>query len=80
MGLDEFALCVRKEKLPLAWQSDNTALSIQWSALNLLNGLFEFRCRREIESDYTWKQIIPYVLAVTKDEHLLVYQRHGTEK
>lgn len=79
MGLDEFALCVRKEILPPVWLADNASLPIQWSDLDFLNNNCEFRCRRDIESDYSWKQIIPYVLSVTENGLLLIYQRHGTE-
>ena len=79
MGLDEFALCVRKEILPPLWLSENTSLPVQWSELDFLNGRFEFHCRREIESDYAWKQIVPYVLSFTNDGRVLIYQRRGTE-
>ena len=79
MGLDEFALCVRKEILPDNWVSGSVVLPITWEDVSFLDDVFEFRCRREIESDYAFKQIIPYVLSTTSDGELLIYKRHGTE-
>lgn len=79
MGLDEFALCVKREILPAVWLADHAALPARWPDLDFLNGAFEFRCRREIEADSAWKQIIPYVISAAGNGNLLVYRRHGTE-
>ena len=38
-----------------------------------------FRCRRDVENDFSLKQVIPYVLVFNENEEILIYQRHGTE-
>ena len=81
MGLDELALCIAREKIPALWQANNIALPIvaddlkHWDGDNHL-----FLCRRDIENNFSFKQIIPYVLVFNENEEILIYQRHGTEE
>lgn len=81
MGLDELALCVAREKIPMSWQAESVAIPIiadelkHWDGDNHL-----FRCRRDIENDFSLKQIIPYVLVFNENDEILIYQRHGTEE
>ncbi len=82
MGLDEFALCIPREHLPTEWIKPCTVLQIQEADLEncLTLERCQFRCRREVENDFAWKQIIPYVLTFNSEGELLAYTRHGTEK
>ena len=81
MGLDELALCVAREKIPMLWQAESVALPIiadelkDWDGNNHL-----FRYRRDIEKDFSFKQIIPYVLVFNQNGEILIYQRNGTEE
>ena len=82
MGLDEYTLCIAKNELPLDWVEPVVSLPLNIKALEeRLAGLHcQFRCRREIENDFSFKQIIPYVISFNANGELLAYMRHGTEK
>ena len=82
MGLDEYALCISKNDLPADWVKPVVSIPLDIKTLekSLAEQLCQFRCRREIENDFSIKQIIPYVLSFNLKNELLAYMRHGTEE
>ena len=81
MGLDEYTLCVARDSLPKEWLGKHVSLSVSNQGLEFAFSKTEylFRCRREIEEDSTYKQLIPYVLVFNAKGELLTYKRQGTE-
>lgn len=80
MGLDELALCVRRENLPKIWLQDDLALRFDEHSPQLWGKIpYEYRRRREIETDYTYKQLIPYVIIRNRGGDVLIYRRAGSE-
>lgn len=80
MGLDELALCLDRSELPSAWQHDNLALPLTEFDLNSFEQRrYRFAKRREIEYDFTIKQVIPYVIVLDFKNDILIYRRRGTE-
>ena len=80
MGLDELALCLDRSELPSTWQHDNLALPLTEIDLNSFDQRrYRFARRREIEYDFTIKQVIPYVIVLDSEKNILIYRRRGTE-
>lgn len=80
MGLDELALCLDRSELPSTWQQDDLALPLTENDLNIFEqSRYRFACRREIEYDFTVKQVIPYVIVLDPTNNILIYRRRGTE-
>lgn len=80
MGLDELALCLDRSELPSKWQHDNLALPLTEIDLNSFDQRrYRFARRREIEYDFTIKQVIPYVIVLDSEKNILIYRRRGTE-
>lgn len=80
MGLDELVLCIGRSELPFVWQQDNLALPLVERDLNFFEqSRYRFVRRKEIEYDFTIKQIIPYVVAFDPMNNIFIYRRHGTE-
>lgn len=80
MGLDELALCLDRSELPSTWQQDDLALPLTENDLNIFEqSRYRFARRREIEYDFTVKQVIPYVIVLDPTNNILIYRRRGTE-
>ena len=80
IGLDELALCLDRSELPSTWQQDNLALPLTEAELNSFEQRrYRFARRREIEYDFTIKQVIPYVVVLDSKNSILIYRRRGTE-
>lgn len=80
MGLDELALCLDRSEIPSAWQQDNLALPLTEVELNSIEQRrYRFVRRREIEYDFSIKQVIPYVVVLDSKNNILIYRRSGTE-
>lgn len=81
MGLDESALCIKRDKLPPEWLQPSVAIPLAIEELEpqFKEDTCQFLCRRNIENDFSFKQIIPYVLVTNFHRELLAYVRHGTE-
>lgn len=83
MKVKEKVLCVKREELPDIWvypksivKNDADLFFETCSALTT-----EFRERGEVETDASYKQIIPYVVLQSSDlSHTAVYRRKGGEK
>ena len=73
MGLDELALCLDRSELPSTWQHDNLALPLTEIDLNSFDQRrYRFARRREIEYDFTIKQVIPYVIVLDSEKNFLI--------
>ena len=83
MKVKEKVLCVKRNDLPEAWvyprsivKNDADRFFETCAALNA-----EFKERGEVETDSSYKQIIPYVVLQSSDlSYTAVYQRKGGEK
>lgn len=80
MGLDELALCLNRSEIPPSWLQDNLALPLTEAELNCFEqSRYRFARRREIEYDFSLKQVIPYVIVFDLMNNILIYRRRGTE-
>ena len=80
MGLDELALCLDRSEIPSTWQQDNLALPLTEAELKCFEqSRYRFLRRREIEYDFSIKQVIPYVIVLNSENNILIYRRRGTE-
>ncbi len=80
MGLDELALCIDRSEIPSPWLQDNLALPLTEAELNVFEqSRYRFVRRREIEYDFSIKQVIPYVIVLDWENNILIYRRRGTE-
>ena len=80
--MNEKILAVRRKELPEHWLNSEVALSISWEhLLKQVSAISPcFIDRAEAESNYEFKQIIPYTLLADQEGRLATYRRKGTEK
>lgn len=75
---NENVLCVNAGVIHTLFASDCQYRSVEESVLQNLP--FEFVERQKVESDTTYKQLIPYALIVNENAEVLYYHRCGSEK
>ncbi len=82
MGLDEEVLCIPRNAIPMRLLGKRSAVSLAWDDMRstLDRCTYNFKIRREIEHDFSYKQIIPYVLLRNSSESYFCYERRGTER
>ncbi len=79
----EMVLCIPKDRLPAEWTRERTRFSTDLdtfcSACETAGYTFEKRAA--VESDPSFKQVIPYIVFQTADrEQMAIYRRTGSEK
>ncbi len=80
MGADELVLCLDRSGLPPMWRRDDLALPLTEEDLEYFERCgYRFAPRREIECDFTVKQVIPYAVVSDSADRMLVYRRRGAE-
>lgn len=81
MNPDEKVLCIPRRAIPVEWLKENGATPLEESAFRAGFRYEEtaFLKRGEIETDSSWKQLIPYVVVDRSDGFLMTYPRHGSE-
>lgn len=83
MNFREKVLCIKRERLPAAWvEKKNVMQMAESSFFRTCDQVgFEFKERGVVETDPSFKQIIPYVVIQTKDRKLTAaYMRNGSER
>ncbi|NLF98068.1 MAG: NUDIX domain-containing protein [Candidatus Riflebacteria bacterium] len=80
--MNEKILAVRRNEFPEHWLEREVALSMSWE--HFLDRMTPARAcfidRAVAESDYRFKQIIPYILLADSEDRLATYSRNGSEK
>ncbi len=79
----EKVLCVKRKNLPDQWVKKKSVFRIKqelfYKTCSQFN--FEFKERNSVEKNPDYKQIIPYIMILTKDlKNIAVYKRKGSEK
>ena len=82
MGIEEKALCVKRDALPPEWLRETCALRLRETEFSeVVDSLpVSYLRRGDIEGEACYKQIIPYVLACDRSCGILAYQRFGAER
>lgn len=83
MNEKEAVLCIKRNCLPPSWVAPKAVhpMGIEQFCTTCRNAGFQFRQREAVESDPSFKQIIPYILFQTDDRaSMAVYRRSGSEK
>lgn len=83
MSHREKVLCIKRELLPTAWVEEKSVMDMDESLFfaTCNRAGFEFRERGIVETDPSFKQIIPYVVIQTIDLKLTAaYLRNGSEQ
>ena len=83
MNHREKVLCIKRKRLPAAWVGEKNVMEIAESSFfEICDGAgFEFKERGVVETDPSFKQIIPYVVLQTQDLKLTAaYLRNGSER
>jgi predicted NUDIX family phosphoesterase len=83
MNHREKVLCIKRERLPVAWVEKKSVMDMDESLFfaTCNRAGFEFRERGIVETDPSFKQIIPYVVIQTQDLKLMAaYLRNGSEQ
>lgn len=75
---DEKTLCISTEELKDVFDLDKGFWRCNINLINSLSYTYIPRC--SVESDYSFKQIIPYALVFNSAGEILYYQRCGSEK
>lgn len=81
MNPDEKVLCVPRAQFPQGWLLENGALRLCESEFlhEARNMHWTFKHRGDAETDPSFKQIVPYCVAMRHDGAVLAYPRHGSE-
>jgi predicted NUDIX family phosphoesterase len=81
MNLDEKVLCVPRAQFPQDWLLENGALRLcERDFLHEAQNMhWMFKRRGNAENDPSFKQIVPYCVAMRQDGTVLAYPRHGSE-
>ncbi|ACN15000.1 hypothetical protein HRM2_18990 [Desulforapulum autotrophicum HRM2] len=83
MNHQEKVLCIKRELLPAPWVQKKSVLNIDKNLFlqTCDQAGFEFKARGIIETDPSFKQIIPYIIIQTADRELTAaYLRNGSEQ
>ena len=78
----ETVLCIKKNRLPGTWvrQKSIVPMTMDQFTQQCTNAGFGFIRRADAENDFSYKQIIPYIVLQTKDLKMTaVYHRRGSE-
>lgn len=70
--------CVKTDSLPKAVTEKTDSFRADFDFIK--NENIEWIERKEAETNYSYKQIIPYVILRRQDGKVACYKRHGTEK
>ena len=79
----EKVLSVKRQDFPSKWVNKKSIVKIDESVFyNTCSNLnFDFKDRETIEKNPEYKQIIPYIIILTKNlEYIAVYKRKGSEE
>ncbi len=79
----EKVLCIKRQNCPDKWVENKSILKINESSFfKICSDLkFEFKDRKIVEKDPNFKQVIPYVIILTKDsKYIAGYKRQGNEE
>lgn len=83
MNHTEKVLCIKRERLPAAWVEKKSVMEMDESSFfeTCDRAGFQFKERDIVETDPSFKQIIPYVVIQTQDRKLTAaYLRNGSER
>lgn len=70
--------CVKSNLIPEEILNETKSFKRDFSFIK--NNEVEWIDRKDAETDFSYKQLIPYVILQKSDKTLGCYQRHGTEK
>ena len=79
----EKVLCIKRESLPAPWVQKKSVINIDKDLFvrTCDQAGFEFKPRSSVETDPSFKQIIPYIIIQTADRKLTAaYLRNGSEQ
>lgn len=75
---NEKILCIPTPVLKKNFPLSNNYWGIDILELNQLP--YEYLPRCQVETNFSFKQLIPYAIVSNNDNQILTYQRHGSEK
>lgn len=79
---EEYIAVVHRNKLPSNLLQEKLILTSNAIDIEKIFKIehIEFLKRSDVENLFEYKQIIPYIIIRNTNNHLLIYQRNGTEK
>lgn len=79
---EEHIAAVHRSKLPLNLLQEKLILTSDAIDIEKIFKIehIDFLKRSKVENLFEYKQIIPYIIILNSNNHLLIYQRNGSEK
>ncbi len=79
--MDEKVLVIARKNLPQAWLGSQVVIKASKEQVNQLTSFIEWQSRVAVETNESFKQIIPYlILQNPASKQIAMYQRAGNEK